>query len=150
MQSISICTPSEPDRTQWQQLYLNYASFYHKPMTAETLDRVWSWIHHPDEPLQARIAKNAQNEVLGFMHYRQMPSPIRGRQAGFLDDLFVSAAARKQGVATSLLNALNELGKTHNWVFVRWITADDNQTARRLYDKLAKKTNWLTYEMPIR
>jgi hypothetical protein len=32
---------------------------------------------------------------------------------------------------------------------LRWITGQDNATAQRLYDTLAKRTSWLTYDMPI-
>jgi hypothetical protein len=30
---------------------------------------------------------------------------------------------------------------------VRWITAEDNARARRLYDRVAQKTHWVTYEI---
>ena len=30
---------------------------------------------------------------------------------------------------------------------VSWITADDNRTARRLYDSVATATHWVTYEL---
>ena len=30
---------------------------------------------------------------------------------------------------------------------VAWITADDNATAQQLYDRIAKRTSWVTYEM---
>jgi hypothetical protein len=30
---------------------------------------------------------------------------------------------------------------------VRWITAADNATAQRLYDRVATKTAWVTYDL---
>jgi hypothetical protein len=30
---------------------------------------------------------------------------------------------------------------------VRWITAKDNETARKLYDAVAQKTKWVTYDL---
>ena len=30
---------------------------------------------------------------------------------------------------------------------VRWITATDNDTAQRVYDKVAEKTEWVTYDL---
>jgi hypothetical protein len=30
---------------------------------------------------------------------------------------------------------------------VRWITAEDNRTARRLYDSVAAATPWVTYDL---
>jgi hypothetical protein len=31
---------------------------------------------------------------------------------------------------------------------MKWITADDNDTAMGLYDTIAQKTRWVMYEMP--
>jgi hypothetical protein len=32
---------------------------------------------------------------------------------------------------------------------MRWTTADDNYRARATYDRLAKRTMWITYEMDL-
>jgi hypothetical protein len=32
---------------------------------------------------------------------------------------------------------------------VRWITAENNETARRLYDRVAQKTEWVTYDLKV-
>jgi hypothetical protein len=37
--------------------------------------------------------------------------------------------------------------KRQGWPAVRWITAQDSVRARRLYDRVAKKTHWVTYEV---
>ena len=33
------------------------------------------------------------------------------------------------------------------WSIVRWTTADDNYRARAVYDELATRTTWITYDM---
>jgi len=78
-----------------------------------------------------------------------MPSPLRGKTVGFLDDLFVDPAARGNGVVDALFEALNREADARGWPFVRWITADDNYRGRSVYDKLAKKTQWNTYQMTV-
>jgi hypothetical protein len=32
---------------------------------------------------------------------------------------------------------------------IRWITADDNYRGRTVYDRVADKTKWLTYEIKL-
>ena len=32
---------------------------------------------------------------------------------------------------------------------IRWTTADDNYRARAVYDELATRTTWITYDMSI-
>ena len=35
------------------------------------------------------------------------------------------------------------------WTIVSWITEEDNYRGRAVYDRTAKKTNWVTYELRI-
>ena len=88
-----------------------------------------------------------QGQLVGLAHFRGMPSPLRGQMIGFLDDLFVAPDHRSSGAATSLTQAVQAEGKAQGWGVVRWITRDHNYQACGLYDKLAKKTDWLLYEM---
>jgi ribosomal protein S18 acetylase RimI-like enzyme len=76
-----------------------------------------------------------------------MPSPLRGANVGFLDDLFVDLAQRGGEVANALIRAVDVIAGQREWDVVRWITRDDNYRARGLYDKLSTRSNWLVYEM---
>jgi len=137
------------DRAGWQSLYQQYAEFYQVPMNQEILDTVWSWIFDEEHQFYALIAKDDAGNYLGLMHFRAMPSPLRGKLVGFLDDLYVTPTARGAGVVDALYQALNAAAAKNAWPFVRWITADNNYRGRNVYDKLADKTQWLTYQMPV-
>ena len=45
------------------------------------------------------------------MHYREMPSPLRGQNVGFLDDLFVHPDYRGKSVVDELFAALRQAAK---------------------------------------
>ncbi len=145
----AIDPPAAGDREDWERLYRGYASFYRMPMTGEILDTVWSWIHDDSQPFHGLLAKDGQGRAVGLMHYREMPSPLRGARVGFLDDLFVDPAARGQGVVDALYARLREEAARHGWPFVRWITRDNNYRARALYDRLSTRTDWITYQMDL-
>ena len=49
--------------------------------------------------------------------------------------------------AQALMSALAREAHRRDWSVVRWITAEDNYRARALYDRVAVKTAWLTYDM---
>ncbi|WP_439133816.1 GNAT family N-acetyltransferase [Pseudomaricurvus sp.] len=144
---ITVEPLSESDRNAWEKLYCAYADFYNMPMNDETLNTVWSWIFDPDNKFYCLVAKDESDHSLGLMHYRAMPSPLRGSHVGFLDDLFVSPDVRGQGVVDALYEALQKEASQHGWPFVRWITADNNYRGRNVYDKVAEKTHWVTYQM---
>ncbi|MCL6417824.1 GNAT family N-acetyltransferase [Aestuariirhabdus sp. Z084] len=144
---VTVSPATLEDRQQWQTLYYGYAEFYEMPMNQEILDNVWSWIFDAEMPFYCLLAKDNEGKALGLMHYRAMPSPLRGRMVGFLDDLFVSPDSRGQGTVDALFEALTEAGKANGWPNIKWITADNNYRARSVYDKLASKTHWVTYQM---
>jgi GNAT superfamily N-acetyltransferase len=146
--NITVSPLSQNDRSEWQHLYRAYADFYKMPMTDETLNTVWSWIFDPSNTFYCLIAKDESGNGIGLMHYREMPSPLRGAHVGFLDDLFVAPSCRGKGVVEALYKALDQEAKHHGWPFVRWITAEDNHRARSVYDKISEKTHWVTYQMP--
>ncbi|MDH5354424.1 MAG: GNAT family N-acetyltransferase [Gammaproteobacteria bacterium] len=145
--TIFVNPPKAEDRLQWESLYYGYAEFYKVPMNKDILETVWSWIQDEDYPFFGLLAKDESGNALGFMHCREMPSPLRGAMVGFLDDLFVKPEARGQGIVEILYESLNQLASEQGWPFTRWITADNNYRGRAVYDRLADKTHWVTYQM---
>jgi len=143
--SMKVRSLEVKDRSQWEALYHGYAGFYQVPMDDAVLETVWSWIFGPDE-FYCVVAEDAGGQLIGLAHYRQMPSPLRGKKAGFLDDLFVSPECRGQGAVQALFDYLDAQCKENNWPFMRWITADNNYRGRRVYDQVANKTGWVTYQ----
>lgn len=137
--NITIASLSERDRSEWEKLYFAYADFYDMPMNQEILNTVWSWIFDQNNKFYCLIAKDDSGGGLGLMHYREMPSPLRGASVGFLDDLFVSQGYRGKGIVNALYEALSNEASKHGWPFVRWITADNNYRGRSVYDKISEK-----------
>ena len=115
-------------------------------MDEDKLATVWSWLFDADHVLEGLVALDGERPV-GLAHYRGMPSPLRGGDIGFLDDLFVAPQARGQRVGEAMLDRLAEIARDRGWAAVRWLTADDNYRARTLYDRRATKTTWNLYEM---
>lgn len=137
------------DRDDWERLYRQYAEFYKEPMNEDILARTWSWLLDAQHPLQGKVVATANGALLGLAHYRSFPEPLLGKDAGFLDDLFVSPDQRGSGLGRRLIEAVAQAGKEQGWPFLRWITAQDNAQARRLYDGLAQATAWVTYDLNL-
>ena len=134
------------DREQWECLYRGYADFYNVEMTKKILEIVWNWLHSDNHELSG-IIYEVDGNIVGFAHYRRMPRPLRGKDIGFLDDLFVEPKYRGKKIGEKLLNELNRISKSKNWDLVRWITHNDNFRAKSLYDRVAEKTKWDLYEL---
>jgi len=135
------------DRESWEALYRGYADFYKVETDNGKLDRLFGWLLDPAHVCEGIVAIDADSRLIGLAHYRAMPSPLRGTEVGFLDDLFVDPASRGSGAAELLLRRVDDIAQTNGWPVVRWITRDNNYRARGLYDRLALRSDWITYEM---
>ena len=127
------------DKEQWKKLYRGYADFYKVEMNNKIFQTVWNWLHDKNHEVNGSI--------VALAHYRKMPSPLRGQDIGFLDDLFVDPEYRGQKIGEKLINKMKEISKSKGWSLVRWITRDDNARAKSLYDRVSEKTNWDVYEL---
>lgn len=146
MMDIRIRAPGPGDRAAWDRLYAGYAGFYGVEQTEEMRDRVWGWIQDPAHEVGGLVAER-DGQLVGLAHFRPFSRPLSATVGGFLDDLFVAPEARGSGAAQALIGAVAEQGRARGWSVIRWITADDNARARAVYDRLAKATHWVTYDL---
>ena len=134
------------DKVEWKNLYCGYADFYKVEITEETLNTVWNWLHDLKHELNGLVYE-IDNHIVAIAHYRQMPSPLRGKNIGFLDDLYVHPDFRGRKIGEKIINKLNEISRARGWGLVRWMTRNDNHSAKSLYDRIAKKSTWDVYEL---
>jgi ribosomal protein S18 acetylase RimI-like enzyme len=144
-----VVRPIEPaDREAWAALFAAYREFYELDEAPDVIDRVWSWIEDPTHETNALVAV-VDAEIVGFAHHRLYSRPSDGGTGLFLDDLFTHVAGRGRGVGGALIHRLADIARDHGASKVRWVTAADNTTAQGLYDKLATRTEWLTYDLVV-
>ena len=134
------------DREQWKKLYHGYADFYQVTISEQILETIWDWLHDTNHDLNALVYE-IDNSIVALAHYRRMPSPLRGKYIGFLDDLYVDPQFRGKKIGEKIIKKLNDISKERNWGLIRWITRNDNHNAKSLYDKVAKKSTWEVYEL---
>ena len=134
------------DKEQWKRLYRGYADFYQVTISEQILETIWDWLHNTNHDLNALVYE-IDNSIVALAHYRRMPSPLRGKYIGFLDDLYVEPQFRGKKIGEKIIKKLNDISKERNWGLIRWITRNDNHNAKSLYDKVAKKSTWEVYEL---
>jgi GNAT superfamily N-acetyltransferase len=145
---MTTITPlAERHRADWERLYAGYAEFYKVTQTPRMRETVWGWIHDPAHEVGAVVAEDASGRAVGLAHYRAFARPLSASTGCFLDDLFVDPGQRGKRVADALLGHLRGMAQEKGWSTVRWITADDNYRGRGVYDRVGKRTWWITYDM---
>lgn len=136
------------DEEAWRRLFRDYGVFYETHFEAPVLDHVWRLLHDEDGGVDALVAE-VDGVVVGIAHYRSHPDTFGTGRDWYLDDLFVDPTARGGGAATALIEHLAALARAKGPGTLRWITAEDNDRAQRVYDRLAKRTTWVTYEVKL-
>jgi GNAT superfamily N-acetyltransferase len=77
-------------------------------------------------------------------------SSTRAVETVLMNDLYVEAEARGEGVGRALIEAAAEVGRERGSPILEWSTAPDNATAQRLYDSTgAGRSTWIEYELPL-
>jgi len=149
MSSGVVVRPIEPgDHEAWERLFHAYRTFYEYDEQQDVVDRVWDWINDDTHETDALVAL-LDDEIVGFAHHREFARPSSGKRGLYLDDLFTDPSVRGKGVGRALITRLGEMAQERGFNKVRWITAEDNHTAQRLYDDMAEKTTWVTYDYRV-
>lgn len=143
--ALTVRSLDSSDEARWRELFRGYREFYHLEESEEIVSRVWGWLIDPDHECNGLVAE-VDGRVIGLADYRRFSRPSTGSVGIWLDDLFTDPEVRGRGTGRALIARLQEIAAAEGRSVVRWITAADNAQAQVLYDGVATKTNWVTYD----
>ena len=149
MSNLEIYDIQQKHYEVWIELYHKYAEYYQVDIPKDNFDLTWKWLTSENYPFWGILA-DVDSKIVGFAHFRSLPSPLDSCEVGFLDDLYVLQEYRGKKIGYSLIEKVHQIGKSKNWPYINWITKDDNYTARTLYDKISTKTDWNFYELTVK
>lgn len=144
---IRPATPDDHDA--WLPLWQGYLAFYEVSLAPEVTEATWRRIIAPDGPIDCLVAVQADGALAGFATWLLHPNTWSDQPVCYLEDLFVSPAARGQGVATRLIEALAAMGRQNGWHRVYWHTDATNTRARAVYDRVARLTTRVRYDIDL-
>jgi GNAT superfamily N-acetyltransferase len=140
-------TPLEPDdRARWEELFSGYHAFYGRTWPAARYGQAWNHLREGDR-FQAFGAR-LDDRLVGIAHFLVHPSTT-SPDVCYLQDLFTAPEARGMGVASALISAVEECARTRGCDRLYWHTRQDNQVARRLYDRVAENRGFIQYVIPL-
>lgn len=136
------------DHPLWLDLFRGYAAFYKTEIDEGVESTVWGWIFDAGEDFWCDLAVADDGSVLGFAQYQLMHRSLGGSKVCYLSDLFTLADARGQGAGRALIDHVRSFAAAKGCPSLRWLTAEDNETARRLYDSYRPRTPFVLYSIP--
>jgi GNAT superfamily N-acetyltransferase len=135
------------DRARLEPLVRAYIDFYREPQPSEErLDALLDLLAERPE-IGAQFVAESDGELLGFATVYLTYDTVAARRVATMNDVFVAPDDRNLGLGRALIERCREFARANDCVLMQWVTAADNHTAQALYGKLARRTNWVTYEM---
>ncbi len=141
---VRDATPA--DETRWRELWAGYLAFYKVDIDPVITDATWRRVFDPASAIFMRVAE-VEGEVLGFTLCLTHEGTWTLRSDCYLEDLFVDARSRGQGVGRALIDDLIGLCKANNWARLYWHTEETNATARKLYDSYVESDGHIRYRI---
>lgn len=138
------------DFNAWYSLWSAYCSFYKTTISEEVTQATWNRMLDPTNLSMGGIIAEEAGELLGFINYVIHSRTWDTRDTLYLEDLYVSEAARGKQVGYLLCDKIRQLALEKGLGQVYWNTQESNHTARRLYDRLATKDDFIRYVMPLK
>ena len=133
--SINIRPITAADKEIWLKLFKDYIIFYKSQLSDEQYELTWQRLNSGFN-INGLLAE-LDGKVVGFTHYIFRPSTWAVEDFCYLEDLFVDPTVRGGGVGRALIKAVEEIAIAKGSKRLYWTTAPDNETARKLYDKVA-------------
>ncbi|WP_372674560.1 GNAT family N-acetyltransferase [Aquicoccus sp.] len=143
----TVISPLSPaDEHDWRRLWTGYLEFYETAVPEEVYQTTFARLCDPDHPPQNGLIARQDGRAVGLVHYIFHPHNWRVEDVCYLQDLYADPDVRGTGVGRKLIEAVYAAADANDTPSVYWMTQDFNETARRLYDRIATLTPFIKYQ----
>jgi len=147
MADIQIGPLREADHGEWRRLWTAYLEFYRASVPEEVYATTWRRLFDGGEFEPKGMLASLGGRPVGLVHYLYHRSCWSTVNNCYLQDLFADPAARGAGIGRALIEAVHREAGRAGVRNVYWMTHESNEVARRLYDRVAKRTGFIEYDM---
>ena len=151
MTTPAIAAVGQADLADLLPLMRAYCDFYAvQPSDDALLAMSRALIADPEREGVQLIAREPGGRAVGFATIFWTWSTLSAARIGIMNDLFVAADARGQGVAEALIEACVARCRERGAVQLAWQTALDNERAQAVYDRVGtRRERWLDLSLPV-
>ena len=148
MRRADVRPATRADRPALVALIRAYLDFYKAPQPEDAtlqafLDRLGA-----DPARAVQLVAEQDGRLVGFASLFASFDTLVAAEILVMNDLFVMEAQRRQGIGQALFEASRRYARDHGYVRLDWVTASDNQVARRFYDKHGGVAGpWIAYSI---
>jgi GNAT superfamily N-acetyltransferase len=134
------------DRDAWDELWRGYLRFYRADVSAAVTEATFARLRDERDRMLGLVAVDQSDRPIGLAHLVFHPSTWSETSYCYLEDMFVSPAARGGRIAHALFDAVYAAAGERGAERVYWHTQQYNGAARSLYDTVGNLTSFIVYE----
>jgi GNAT superfamily N-acetyltransferase len=135
------------DFDAWLPLWKGYLEFYETELEDEITRHTFERLIDTSTDMFGALALNDDGAAIGMVNWLTHPGTWSRGDYVYLEDLYVSSAARGLGAGRALIEHVRKWAEAAGATKVYWLTADSNKTAQQLYDRVATKTGFIHYQI---
>jgi GNAT superfamily N-acetyltransferase len=147
MTAITIRPLERSDHAEWRRLWTDYLTFYEATVPEEVYQTTWTRLFTEGEFEPKGLLAFLDGKPVGLVHFLYHRSCWSVEGNCYLQDLFTDPDARGSGAGAALIEAVRGHAEERGVANVYWMTHETNATARKLYDRVARRTGFIEYGM---
>lgn len=148
--ALTVRGARQGDRDAFLVMWADFvATFPSEPGNPAIGELNWSRIAAKEPTLRCILALDEGGRPLGFTLYLAFPFTWSRGDACYLQDIYVRPEARGRGAAQAMIENLRQQGLEHGWFKIFWMTQPDNLVAQRVYEKVARRMDYLRYDLDV-
>ena len=147
-ETLSVRRLNAADFSAWLPLWNGYLTFYAATLAPEITERTFARLLDPTEPMWAAVAQRG-DQLLGLVNCVVHRSTWSLTHYAYLEDLFVAPDARGSGAGRALIEWVQQQARAQQCSKLYWHTQRDNLQAQQLYNRLARQSGFIEYQMDL-
>ena len=147
MSQLIIRPLEQADHEAWRRLWTDYLTFYETSVPEAVYALTWKRLFDSGAFEPKGFIALLDEQPVGLVHYIFHRTCWSEADNCYLQDLFSAPEARGNGVGAALIDAVHKAAAERGVTNVYWMTHETNATARRLYDRVARRTGFIEYDL---
>lgn len=143
--SVQIRPLKKSDEAEWRRLWTGYLDFYETKVSEDVYQTTFARLTSGDDHEYSGLIAEVDGKPVGLTHYLFHRHNWSIQNVCYLQDLYADPEIRGKGVGRALIEAVHAEAKKVGAHSVYWLTNQNNDTARQLYDRIAKVTPFIKY-----
>ena len=144
---ITVRPLQQSDHADWRRLWTAYLTFYETKLADDVYANTWQRLFDDGAFEPKGFIATLDGKAVGLTHYLYHRSCWAKVDNCYLQDLFADPDIRGKGVGAALIEAVRKAAAEKGVTNVYWMTHETNTTARKLYDRVARRTGFIEYDL---